>query len=151
FFVLISTVHVMFPLRFPNSGIIARQRGGGAANHGQPPCSTGHPWPDQLQGVAGCGHGPLQGGGRLRPKPLARAAASMRGRPRAWLAPAGAAPAGVGSARGQAARGSHPRLGSKGRLPAARLQGAATRPGLPPARATAPEGAAPVQGGTTRP
>ncbi|RWW64909.1 hypothetical protein BHE74_00027817 [Ensete ventricosum] len=53
-------------------------------------------------------------GSRLQPKPLAGAATSRRGRPRAWLAPAGAAPASIGSAGGQAAGGGCPLQGCKG-------------------------------------
>ncbi|RWW28790.1 hypothetical protein GW17_00006712 [Ensete ventricosum] len=68
---------------------------------------------------------------------LARAAASRRGRPWAWLAPAGAAPTGVGSARGQAAGGGCSLQGRRWRLLAARSQGVAPWLGLPPARATA--------------
>ncbi|RZS27497.1 hypothetical protein BHM03_00060976, partial [Ensete ventricosum] len=67
-------------------------------------------------------------------------AASLHRRPQAWLAPIGAPPAGVGNARGQVARGSHPRPGRKEWLPAARPHGVA-----------APAGAAPAQGGTARP
>ncbi|RWW81876.1 hypothetical protein BHE74_00009684 [Ensete ventricosum] len=48
-FVLISVVHAMLPLRFPNSGIRAKQRGG-AASHDQLPCRAGHP-------RLGCGQG----------------------------------------------------------------------------------------------
>ncbi|RRT32729.1 hypothetical protein B296_00052981 [Ensete ventricosum] len=64
----------MHPLKFPNSCIRAkrRQRGGGAASHGQPSCKAGHPWP-------GCDQGPLQGGGRLRPG-LARKGGQLRSR-----------------------------------------------------------------------
>ncbi|RWW40265.1 hypothetical protein BHE74_00054336 [Ensete ventricosum] len=108
FYVLISATYVMHPLRFPNSGIIAkqRQRGGEAASHGQPPCRAGHPWP-----------------GRLRPSSPARgrpitAKAPCRGsRPRAWLAPTGATPAGVGSSRGQVARGGRSCEGSAREVP----------------------------------
>ncbi|RWV84293.1 hypothetical protein BHE74_00017012 [Ensete ventricosum] len=61
----------MHPLRFPNSDIRAkrRQQGGGAANHGQPPCRAGHP-------RLGRGQGPLQGGGWLRPAAPAGAIAT---------------------------------------------------------------------------
>ncbi|RWV85648.1 hypothetical protein GW17_00052544 [Ensete ventricosum] len=50
-----STAHVMLPLRFPNSGIIAkrRQRGEGVANHGQLPCRAGHPRSGRDQGCRG--------------------------------------------------------------------------------------------------
>ncbi|RWW61894.1 hypothetical protein BHE74_00031002 [Ensete ventricosum] len=101
FFVLISDVHVMLPLRFPNGGIrakAARRRGG------QPPCRAGHPRSGRLQGATGCGQASLQGGGQPRPKLLVGAAASMRGCPRAWLAPT-AWPHGVAT-RCEAARGS---------------------------------------------
>ncbi|RWW06581.1 hypothetical protein GW17_00030081 [Ensete ventricosum] len=65
-YVLISTAHVMHPLRFPNSGIRAkrRQRGGGAASHSQPPSRAGHPRSGRsqgtLQGGGACGHGGLR-------------------------------------------------------------------------------------------
>ncbi|RWV78763.1 hypothetical protein GW17_00060216 [Ensete ventricosum] len=44
-----------------------------------------------------------------------------------------------------------PRLGRRGWLPTMRLQGAASQPGLPPARVAAPTGAAPAAGMTTHP
>ncbi|RZS00199.1 hypothetical protein BHM03_00029861 [Ensete ventricosum] len=57
----------------------------------------------------------------------------------------------AGACRGGACgRRQHPRLDHKGQLPAARLQGAAPQPGLPPTRSAAPAGAAPAQGGTAR-
>ncbi|RWV90513.1 hypothetical protein GW17_00047276 [Ensete ventricosum] len=69
-----------------------------------------------MKGVVGHGQAPPVGaashgqatyrGGRPRPKPFTGAAASNRGRPRAWLAPAGVVLAGVGTARDEAARGS---------------------------------------------
>ncbi|RWV99923.1 hypothetical protein GW17_00037143 [Ensete ventricosum] len=50
------------------------------------------------------------------------------------------------AAHGATARGSHPRPGRKWQLPAARPQGAAPRPGLPPARvATGRTGRQPVR------
>ncbi|RRT49720.1 hypothetical protein B296_00025847 [Ensete ventricosum] len=48
---MISATHVIFPLRFPNSGIRTK-----VAGHGQAPCKGGRPRP---------GH--LQRGGRLWP------------------------------------------------------------------------------------
>ncbi|RZR73902.1 hypothetical protein BHM03_00029380 [Ensete ventricosum] len=110
-----------------------------AASHGQPPCRAGHPQPGLLQGAAGCCQSPLQGGGRPWPKPLAGAAASMRGRPRVWLAPTGATLASVGITRGHASGGGRPLQGRKGqpRGQVCRLQG--------PARCR-PRAAAPVAG-----
>ncbi|RWW55594.1 hypothetical protein BHE74_00037756 [Ensete ventricosum] len=73
----------------------------GSKEEGRPAPMQGRP--SRLQGATGCDQGPLQGGGRPRPKPLVRAAASMRGHPRAWLAPAG-----IGNARDQATGGGCP-------------------------------------------
>ncbi|RWV80624.1 hypothetical protein GW17_00058068 [Ensete ventricosum] len=89
---------------------------------------------------------PTARGSRLRPMPPARgrpttakatcrATASMRDRPRAWLAPTGVAPACVGSARGQAAWGSRPWPGRRGA--AARYEAARD---IPVARAAACKG-----------
>ncbi|RRT31678.1 hypothetical protein B296_00049157, partial [Ensete ventricosum] len=103
-----------------------RPRGGGAASHGQTPGPTTH-------GQAGCSQGPLQGGSRPRPKPLARAAASMHCCPRAWLALEGAVPMGIGSASSQAARGS-----SAARATA--CNGGRSRKVAPPTREVPPEG-----------
>ncbi|RRT83359.1 hypothetical protein B296_00010194 [Ensete ventricosum] len=92
----------MHPLRFPNNGIRAKvfvqkigfklhvmilnlvesfHKAAKAARRrgGQPPCRADHPRPGRLHGAASCGQGPLQGGGRPWPKPLAGVVASMRG------------------------------------------------------------------------
>ncbi|RWW23582.1 hypothetical protein GW17_00012164 [Ensete ventricosum] len=127
----------MHLLRFPNS-VKAARRGS-------------QPRPAPMQGRPPTAKALCKGGDRPRPKPLAWATASMRGRPWAWLAPAGVTPLGVGSARGQFAGGDCPLRGRKGRLPAARMQGVAPRPRLPPVRAAAPAGAAPAHGGTAHP
>ncbi|RWV95620.1 hypothetical protein GW17_00041745 [Ensete ventricosum] len=110
----------------------AKRRGG------QPPCRTDHPRLRRVQGAAGCVQGPLQGGDR--PKPLAGATASMCGRPRAWLAPVGAAPAGVGSAHGQAARGRVARGQGCRQQGRSLLQGQRPCKAAPPAREVPPEG-----------
>ncbi|RWW50598.1 hypothetical protein BHE74_00043134 [Ensete ventricosum] len=106
FFILIFVAHVILPLRFPNSGIRAkrRQRGGGAASHGQPPCRAGHPWLGHSKGprkeATGCDQGqPAREAG------AARGGSSPQGRRlRARIEPTkGAscrAPAGATAARG---------------------------------------------------
>ncbi|RZR92341.1 hypothetical protein BHM03_00020614 [Ensete ventricosum] len=106
-----------------HSSSLACPRGASRANtrkwvagHGQAPCKGGRPRPNPLVGAAS-----PQG-----------AAASRRGRLRAWLVLAG-----VGNAHVQAVRGSRPRPGRRGWLPAVRLQGAAPQPGLSPTRAAA--------------
>ncbi|RWW01066.1 hypothetical protein GW17_00035917 [Ensete ventricosum] len=82
----------------------------GNEEEGRPATSSPHAGL-ATHGQAGCAQGPLQW-----------AAASMRGCPRAWLAPAG-----VGSTCGQATRDNRPRQGRKGQPPAARPQGVAAR------------------------
>ncbi|RWW39244.1 hypothetical protein BHE74_00055443 [Ensete ventricosum] len=82
----------------------------GNEEEGRPaPCRAGHPQPGQLQGSAGYSQGPLQGGDRPRPKPLAWPTTNRRGSPRAWLAPTG-----VGNTRGQVAGDGCPLQGRKG-------------------------------------
>ncbi|RWW41405.1 hypothetical protein BHE74_00053115 [Ensete ventricosum] len=83
---------------------------------------------------------------------------SEEGRPATVSPHAGSATHGQADYKGQPATTKAPYKGGRprpkplaGAAPTARPQGAAPRPGLPPARATAPVGAAPAQGGTIRP
>ncbi|RZS17974.1 hypothetical protein BHM03_00050186 [Ensete ventricosum] len=76
----------------------------------------------------GCGEGPLQGGGRPRPKPLAGVAVSKRGRPWVWLVPA-ARPQ-VAAARCKVTRGSPAARATAGR--SGRQQGQHPRKAAPP-------------------
>ncbi|RWV82435.1 hypothetical protein BHE74_00043694 [Ensete ventricosum] len=107
-FILISAAHVMHPLRFPDSGIRAKEEGWLTPIKGRPPTAR-----------------PATRGSRLRPWPPAR------GRPATAKAPCrgsrqyARSPTGVGSTHGQAARGSRLRPGRKGQPPATRPQGAA--------------------------
>ncbi|RWW38905.1 hypothetical protein BHE74_00055818 [Ensete ventricosum] len=70
----------------------------GSEDEGRSATTSPHVGPT-THGQVGCSQGPLQGGGWPRLKPLAREAASMRGRPRPALSPtravalAGAVPA----------------------------------------------------------
>ncbi|RWV80982.1 hypothetical protein GW17_00057653 [Ensete ventricosum] len=74
----------MLPLTFPNSGIRVKGRPPACClhaevvEHSQAPCSGGCPWPSYLQGATGCGQGPLQRGGRLRPRPARKGATPSR-------------------------------------------------------------------------
>ncbi|RZS09845.1 hypothetical protein BHM03_00040966, partial [Ensete ventricosum] len=94
------------------------QRGGGAVNHGQPPCWVGHPRPGRV-------HGPLQGGGRLWAGPTHKG----------WL-PAGAAACRGNSPQGQRLRARRAAASPQGQksLAARRPQGGrlyGARKGLP--------------------
>ncbi|RWV88416.1 hypothetical protein GW17_00049494 [Ensete ventricosum] len=137
----------MHPLRFPNSGIKAkvymrkisfklcvirlnrvesfyafllRFRSEDSEEEGRPATASPHIGPT-THGQVGC-----------------------KGQPTATKAPASMCGQGCPSMCDR------PQPGRRGWLPAARSQGAAPRPGLPPVRATAPAGAAPEQGGTAR-
>ncbi|RWW59920.1 hypothetical protein BHE74_00033115 [Ensete ventricosum] len=76
YLVSIFAAHVMYPLRFPNSGIKAKAARKEEAGHGQATCSGGQPRPCPLQGrsamakplamAVGCGQGPLRRGSRLQ-------------------------------------------------------------------------------------
>ncbi|RZS28724.1 hypothetical protein BHM03_00062363 [Ensete ventricosum] len=77
------------------------------------------------KGAAGCGQAPCKGRLAAAKAPL-QGAATRRGNSLAGM-----------TGCDQPARGSRPRLGRKWWLPAARPQGAASRPGLPPARVAA--------------
>ncbi|RWV87873.1 hypothetical protein GW17_00050093 [Ensete ventricosum] len=165
----------MHPLRCRNSGIKAKLfyvlvvaigneskrclRGSGGhlhaievAGHGQAPCMGGQPWPGYLQGVIGCGQGPLQRGDRLRPGPVRKGAAPARGQTagaatRGWSAVA-RRPQGATAARDHAAEAAvngqqttargQPTRGD--RLRVRRSQEGSLRAEAPPARAAACRG-----------
>ncbi|RZR93166.1 hypothetical protein BHM03_00021609 [Ensete ventricosum] len=99
---------------------------GGAASHGQPQAGPTTHGQVGGKGQPAMAKAPYKGAGGHGQNPLAGAATSRRGRRRAWLAPI-------------AEGGGCPLQGRK-RQPRGqdcRLQGAARRPGLPPARAAA--------------
>ncbi|RWV94090.1 hypothetical protein GW17_00043407 [Ensete ventricosum] len=120
-FVLIFATHVMHPLRFPNSGIRAKifvrkidfKLRVMRLNYVESFCVRSKNSEEEVRLAMVM---PTVRGSRLRPKTPRR-----------------------GSACG---RRQHPRPGRRWQLPAARPQGAAPRPGLLPARATANRGSA---------
>ncbi|RRT31446.1 hypothetical protein B296_00046191, partial [Ensete ventricosum] len=93
-----------------------KERGGGAASHGQPPCRAGHPWPGRGQGQLAREAGVTRGGSsRLRPahRGGSRSRAHMLTALRSQRGPATGRPQGATASRGNDTDrwGSHPIAG----------------------------------------